>query len=314
MAPLTAEETENINFSALTDEQIERARADLQLDFALELRGIGRYRCNIFHQRLGWDGSYRIIPNQVPTIEQLGLPPTVKLFTEYHQGLVMITGASGSGKTSTAYALLDLVNQRRKDHIITVEDPVEYILPPKQCQVMQREVGRHTRTFGAALRAALREDPDIILVGELRDYETTSIAISAAETGHLVFGTLGTSSAARTVARIVDAYPASQQEQVCTMVAESLRGVITQLLLPRKDNRGRVLAYEILVNTSGIAQQIKDGKSHLITSLIQNGKRQGMVLMDESLRRLHAEGLISGRTAYRYADNKTAFEPIKDQE
>ncbi|MCC5874636.1 MAG: PilT/PilU family type 4a pilus ATPase, partial [Candidatus Sumerlaeia bacterium] len=296
--PLSPELAQQLNFSALNETQAEQALRDLQLDFALEVRGVGRYRCNVFKHRLGWDGSYRVISTKIPTVEDLGLPTSVKVLTEYQQGLVMITGPGGSVKTTTAYALLDLVNQRRRDHIITVEDPVEYILRPAKCQIMQREVGRHTKSFATALRAALREDPDIILVGEMRDLETTSIAISAAETGHLVFGTLGTSTAARTVARIVDVYPISQQSQVCVMVAESLRGVITQKLLPRRDHQGRVLAYEILINTSGIAQQIKEGKSHMINSLIQNGKRQGMCLMDDTLRKLQESGVISGSMAY----------------
>lgn len=312
--PLSSEQAQQLNFSALTESQVEVALKELQLDYALEVRGVGRYRCNLFKHRLGWDGAYRVIGNHIPTVEELGLPAGVKVLTEYQQGLVMITGPGGSGKTTTAYAMLDLVNQRRRDHIITVEDPVEYILAPAKCQVMQREVGRHTKSFAAALRAALREDPDIILVGEMRDLETTSIAISAAETGHLVFGTLGTGSAARTVARIVDVYPSNQQSQVCIMVAESLRGVITQFLLPRRDNQGRVLAYEILINTSGIAQQIKEGKSHLINSLIQNGKRQGMCLMDDTLKAFHQQGLISGNIAYRYSENKPAFEAIKNEE
>ena len=190
---------------------------------------------------------------------------------------------------------------------------MEYVIPPKSCQVTQREVGRHTNSFATALRAALREDPDIILVGELRDLETTSIAISAAETGHLVFGTLHTGSAIRTVARIVDVYPVSQQQQVSVMISESLRGVITQQLIPRRDGNGLALALEVLVNTSGVAMQIKEAKTHMIPSLMQAGKRQGMVTMEESLTALHRAGLITGREAHRRANNKQPFEAIKEE-
>jgi twitching motility protein PilT len=312
--PLTSEMAEELNFSGLTDEQKAVATDKQQIDFSLEVPGIGRHRCNVFKQRLGWDGAYRIVRATVPTLAELGLPAHLTMFTEYHQGLVMLTGGAGAGKTTTAAAMLDIVNGARKDHIITVEDPIEYILPPKQCQVMQREVGPHTQSFANALRAALREDPDIILVGEMRDLETTSISISASETGHLVFSTMPTSSAARTVARIVDFYPIAQQSQVQTMVAESLRGVITQLLFPRRDGKGCVIAAEILVNNSGIAQQIKEGKTHMITSLIQSGKKAGMALMDDSIMGLLTSGQISGREAYRRASNKNAFEANKDQD
>lgn len=312
--PLTPEQAEAINFSGLTEEQQKVARDRMQIDFALEIPKVGRHRCSVFHQRTGWDGVYRLVPAEVPTLEQLGLPGSLRIFTEYTQGLVMVTGPGGSGKTSTVAAMLDVVNANRTDHIITVEDPIEYLLEPKQCQVTQREVGRHTNSFAAALRAALREDPDIIFIGELRDLETTSIAISAAETGHLVFSTLHTGSAMRTVARIVDVYPVTQQAQVCTMVAESLRGVICQQLIPRRDGNGRAMALEVLVNTTGVSQQIKEGKTHMLTSLIQAGKKSGMMLMEDSLLRLHTEGLISGREAYRRATNKQPFERIKDDE
>ncbi|MBI1289892.1 PilT/PilU family type 4a pilus ATPase [bacterium] len=314
MEPLTPERAKELNFSALTPEQAAEATELQQLDFALEIPGVGRHRCNVFKQRLGWDGAYRIVSAGIPTIEQLGLPPAVKMFTEYHQGLVMITGSGGAGKTTTAAALLDIVNGHRPDHIITVEDPIEYVLSPKKCQVTQREVGRHTQSFGNALRAALREDPDIILVGEMRDKETTAISISASETGHLVFSTMNTSSAARTVARIVDFYPVTQQAQVLTMVAESLRGVITQQLVPRKDGRGAALAPELLVNVSGVAQQIKEGKTHMISSMIQSGKKYGMVLMDESLMNLVNGGIISGREAYKRAANKIGFESVRNND
>lgn len=306
--PLSPGDTETLAMAGLRPAQEEEARKHYQFDFSLEIPKLGRHRCSIFNHRLGWDAAFRIIPAEIPTIEQLGLPDTVRQFTEYHQGLVMITGSGGAGKTTTAAALLDLVNANRDDHIITVEDPVEYILSPRRCQVMQREIGRHTQSFANALRAALREDPDILLIGELRDLNTTAISISAAETGHLVFATMNTSSAMRTVSKIVDFYPSSQQSQVQTMVAESLRGVITQQLVPRADGEGVVLATEIMVNTSGIATQIKDGKTQMLVSLIQGGKKQGMRLMDESLMNLLQQNLISGEEAYQRAANKKNFE------
>lgn len=310
---LTSEGAEELVFSCLTPEQVVTARENQQLDFALEIPKVGRHRCNLFKQRLGWDGAFRIIRANVPTLEELGLPPILKVLTEYNQGMVLVTGSSGAGKSTTAAALVDLVNSTRRDHIITVEDPVEFVMQAKLCQMTQREVGRHTESFAKALRAALREDPDIIMIGELRDFETVSIAISAAETGHLVFGTLPTSSAARTVARLVDFYPIAQQSQVSTMVAESLRGVITQNLVPRKDGTGQALALEILMVTPGVSQQIKEGKTQMITSLIQSGKRYGMMLMDDSLMKLYKDGIITGRDAYKRANNKIGFEPFKEE-
>lgn len=313
MDPLTPDRAMDLNFSVLTEEQRLQAQEAQQLDFAIEVANQGRYRCSVFKQRLGWDGAYRIVASRIPTVEELGLPESLKILTEYNQGLVMVSGPGGSGKTTTVAALVQLVNLHRKDHIITVEDPIEYVFQPASCQIIQREVGRHTVSFAAALRAAMREDPDILLIGEMRDLEATSIAITAAETGHLVFGTMHTGSATRTVSRIVDLYPLTQQAQVRTMVAESLRGVITQQLIPRKDGNGRVLALEIMMSTSGISQQIKEGKTHLLRSLIQGGKRQGMVLMEDSLMALYNQGLISGRTAWQSAMHKQNFEPFKDQ-
>ncbi len=303
---------EQLVLGNLSSEDLMIAKEKQQLDYSWEIPGAGRHRCNVFKTRLGWDGAYRIISNAVPTIEQLGLPQSIKQLSEFAQGLVMVTGPSGSGKTTTVAAMLDLVNSTRREHIITVEDPVEYIIPGKMCQITQREVGRDTQSFAKALRASLREDPDIIFVGEMRDEETTSIAISASETGHLVFGTMHTSSAARTVARIVDVFPLNQQSQIMTMVAESLRGVIAQMLVPRRDGQGRALALEVMVNTSGIASQIKDGKSHLVSSAIQSGKRQGMMLMDDSLMALYQQQLISGHDAWLRASNKKQFEAIKE--
>lgn len=305
--PLTASQTESLLFSALSNEQATTAKENHQLDFAFELAGIGRHRANIYKQRIGWDGAFRIVSSQVPSLEDLEVPKVLSKLTQYHQGLILVTGPAGCGKTTTVASMIDYINKQRSDHIITVEDPVEYVIHPDQCQVTQREVGPHTQSFSNALRAALRQDPDVIMVGELRDLETTSIAISAAETGHLVLGTLHTSSAIRTVARIMDVYPPSQRAQICLMVAESLRGIISQQLIPRKDQRGRVAAMEILLFTTGVAQIIKEGKTHQLLSHMQAGRKLGMKTMDDALLELVETGLITGDEGYLRAENKAPF-------
>lgn len=307
-SPVTPEKAERWNLSVLNAEQQADLNKDRQLDFAFGLPGLGRYRANVFHQRLGVEGSYRFIPEEVPTIDELRLPKVLEKLTGYTQGLNLVTGPGGSGKTSTVAAMLEYINRHRHEHIITVEDPVEYIFTPQNCQVTQREVGTHTESFANALRTALRQDPDVIMIGELRDLETTSISITAAETGHLVFGTLHTSSAIRTVARILDVYPPAQRGQICLMVAESLRGIMSQQLIERKDGRGRVCAMEVLLVTTGVTQVIKEGKTHQLVSHMQSGRRQGMISMDDSIMELMQAGLISGREAYAHAENKSMFE------
>lgn len=311
---LTPQKTEKLVLTGMTEEQRAELYEKQALDFALELPGLGRHRCNVFRQRLGWDGVYRLISNKPPTLEGLGLPPVIANLADYAQGMVLVTGAAGCGKTTTIAALVDLINSTRDEHIITVEDPIEYVIPPARSHVMQREIGRHTLDFAAALRAALRQDPDVIVVGELRDLETISIAISAAETGHLVLGSLHTGSAARTVARILDVYPVKQRDQVRTMLSESLRAVISQQLVPRRDGHGRVAALEVLIVNSGVSALIRDDKAHQMASAMQSGRRQGMRTMDDSLAELAQQGLISGREAYRRAENKAAFEAMKEQD
>ncbi len=313
MAPLSAEESELLNFSLLSGSQTTQLLKDQNLDFGLDLGKSGRFRCNIFRQRLGWDGVYRVISQEIPSLEQLGLPATVKNLTEYYQGLVLVTGPTRSGKTTTVASMVDLVNRSREDHIVTIEDPIEYVHEPIACQVTQREVGPHTESFSKALRAALREDPDIILVGELRDMDTMSIAISAAETGHLVFGTLHTGSAARTISRVLDVFPIKQQEQITLMISESIRGIVSQRLLPRADGEGMVLAAELLVTTSGVSSLIKEGKLHQLVNAMQAGKRQGMQTMDDALMELARSGVVSGEDAWRNAENKSAFEALRSQ-
>ncbi|MBX7246626.1 MAG: PilT/PilU family type 4a pilus ATPase [Candidatus Sumerlaeaceae bacterium] len=310
--PLTPERSKDINFSALNESQAARVIRQWQVDFPLEISGLGRHRANVYHQRLGWEGSYRIIQDQIMSIQDLRMPPEVVALTNHVRGLIIITGPAGSGKTTTLAALVNHINETRTGHIVTVEDPIEYVIPPKRCQITQRDIGEHTTSFATALRAALRQDPDVIVVGELRDHETAAISISAAETGHLVFGTLHTSSATRTVSRLIEVFPASQRAQICTMVAESLRGVICQQLIPRIDVPGFAMALEVLIFTSGVIQQIKEGKTHQLPTLIQSSKKQGMLLMDESLMELYQAKIISGREAFARAENKPLFESFKD--
>lgn len=314
MPPLSAEFAEQLNFQLLNEDQREILCEKLNLDYALQLEGLGRHRCNVFHQRLGWNGVYRIIPNDLPTIEGLGLPQVCKDLTDHHQGMVLVTGPKGSGKSTTVAAMINFVNKHRDDHVITVEDPIEYVHKPIKCQMTMRQMGTHSANFGMALRAALREDPDIILVGELRNHETISIALSAAETGHLVFGTLHTGNAARTVSRILDVYPIKQREQITTMISESMRGIISQQLIPKKDKSGLALALEILIITQGVSSIIKEGKFFQLVSLMQSGKKVGMCTMDDSIAALFRDGVISGREAYARSENKQLYEAVKDEE
>jgi len=305
--PLTHEECKNLIYEIITSKQIEEFEEDKDLDFSHEADGIGRFRANICMQRKGIEGSFRLIPTEVPTIDELGLPETVKKLTNYKQGLILVTGPTGVGKSTTLAAMLNEINVHRKEHIITIEDPIEYIHASKSCLVNQREVGKHTLSFQKALRAALREDPDIIFVGEMRDLNTMSMAITAAETGHLVFGTLHTSSAHKTVDRIIDIFPPDQQPQIRTMLSESLKGVISQVLLRRVDGNGMVAVLEILVGTLSLANLIRDGKTFQIPSIMQTGRHVGMQTMDDALAEKVEEGAVTPIEAYQYATNKAPF-------
>lgn len=264
----------------------------------------GRYRTSVVRQRLGIDIVFRIINTNTRTMDDLGLPEHLKLLTRYHNGLILVTGSVGSGKSTTLAALVDQINAERREHIITLEDPIEYVLQPRRCHITQREVHTHTQSFGAALRAALREDPDVIMVGEMRDLETISLAITASETGHLVLGTLHTGNASRTLDRLLDVFPEDQQEQIRIMVSESLRGVISQQLIPRADGQGRVLALETLTNTPAVANVIREARTYMLPGIIQTGKKQGMQLMDDALLDLYKAGLISPEETYARAEHK----------
>jgi twitching motility protein PilT len=275
-------------------------------DFAYELEGLARFRCNALRERRGAGGVFRVIPTEVVTVEQLGIPPELQQLCHLNKGLVLVTGPTGSGKSTTLCALIDLVNRVRKDHVITIEDPIEFVHRNKQCMITQRQVGQHTTSFKSALRAALREDPDIILVGELRDLETVSIAIETAETGHLVFGTLHTSTAASTVDRVIDQFAADRQEQIRVMLSESLKGVIAQTLCA-KIGGGRVAAREVLLSVPAISNLIREGKTFQIPSVIQTSRRLGMITLTDALIELVDANIVEAREAYAKALDKTAI-------
>lgn len=302
-AKLTSDETAALAEGFLTDAQKVQLNERGDADFAYA-NSFGRFRTSVVRQRLGIDLVFRIINTRVRTMDALGLPESLKLLTRYHNGLILVTGSVGSGKSTTLAALIEQVNLERREHIITLEDPIEYIFEPKGCHITQREVHTHTQSFSAALRAALREDPDVIMVGEMRDLETISLAITAAETGHLVMGTLHTSNASRTLDRLLDVFPVDQQEQIRIMVSESLRGIISQQLVPRVDGQGRVLALETLTNTPAVANVIREGKTYMLPGIIQTGKKQGMQLMDDALGALQDAGLITADEANARAEQK----------
>ena len=305
--PIDSEDAERILHGQLDAEQTEVLEEQMQLDLAFSIEGIGRFRSNIYRQQRGLDGVFRIIPPTPPTLAELGLPDDLQRFSDYHQGIVLFTGPGGCGKSSTMAALVSLLNQKRPDHILTIEDPIEYVHEPAECVVNQREVGPHTESFARALRAALREDPDIIVIGELRDLETVSLALTAAETGHLVLATLHTASAIPTINRLIGVFPPEQQAQIRTMVSESLRVIISQRLVPRADGEGRVPALEILVNNKAIGNLIRENRTFQIKSILQTGAREGMTLLDASLTRLVKEGTITKEAAKEVAIDPKQF-------
>lgn len=272
----------NILYEIMPERNRIQFEEEWDTDFAYEISGLARFRCNVFRDRNGPGGVFRVIPSEILGFEELNLPTSLKDLCYLTKGLVLVTGPTGSGKSTTLAAMIDLINETREDHIITIEDPIEFVHPNKKCLVNQREIGVHSKSFKNALKAALREDPDVVLVGEMRDLETISIAIETAETGHLVFGTLHTTTAASTVDRIIDQFPPSQQNQVRMMLSESLKGVISQTLLKKKGG-GRVAAHDILRGTSSVANLIREGKTFQLPSIMQTGSTHGMQLLNESI-------------------------------
>ncbi|MBA7498316.1 Twitching mobility protein [subsurface metagenome] len=304
---LTPEITHEMIYSILSEKQKTDFEKFGELDLSYELENVSRFRVNVFKHRRGEAAAFRLIPEKIKTLSELGLPSILSEFTEKDKGLVLITGPTGSGKSTTLAALIDIINKKRYDNIITIEDPIEFIHSHKNCLISQREVGSHTKSFASALRNALREDPDVILVGEMRDLETISMALTAAETGHLVFSTLHTISAAETVERIIDVFPPHQQNQVRMQLAGSLLGVIAQTLLPTLDEKGRVPALEIMIANAAVRNLIREGKAYQIPSTIQISKKDGMQSLDQSLKDLVMEDKISREDALKKAIDKKAF-------
>lgn len=305
--PLTSESNKEILFEILTPEQQDVLTRNKDLDKAYELEGVGRFRCNFLYQYRGIGAVFRIIPTDILTLEQLGMPEAVKKLAAYERGLVLVTGPTGSGKSTTMAAIIDRINDTVAKHIITIEDPLEFVHPNKKCIFSQREIGTHAENFAQALKVASREDPDVILVGEMRDLETISLALTCAELGILVFGTLHTNSAGKTIDRIINAFPAEQQAQTRTMLSESLKAVIAQQLLRTKDGKGRCAAVEVLIGSSALASIIREGKITQIDSLIQTGKTAGMQTMDHHLQVLIDEGKITRDAAREKAIDKSLF-------
>jgi twitching motility protein PilT len=290
--PLTAEDVHNMVFDIMSDGLRKTFQETYDVDFSFELGDVARFRVNVFRGRRGEGAVFRTIPTKVMTIEDLGLPNILKEICDKEKGLVLVTGPTGSGKSTTLAAMIDYINNKEEGHILTIEDPIEFVHSSKKCLVNQREVQTHTMSFTSALRGALREDPDVILVGEMRDLETISLALTAAETGHLVFGTLHTSSAPKTVDRIIDVFPAAQQEQIRIMFAESIQAVITQTLLKKKAG-GRIAGLEILIGTPAVRNLIREGKVHQIPSAMQTGQKQGMQTLDMALIELVRRNMVT---------------------
>jgi len=306
--PLVQEDLHAFLYDILTEEQRKRFERDKELDFALELKNVGRFRTNTFYTRRGEGAAFRYIPTQIKSLAELGLPEeTLNQLCDRKKGLILVTGPTGSGKSTTLAAMIDYINSTRYDHIITIEDPIEFIHGHKKCMVNQREVGSNTQSFTNALRSALREDPDVILVGEMRDLETTSLALTAAETGHLVLGTLHTMSAPKTVDRVIDVFPPEQQQQVRVMFAESIIAVISQVLLKKRDGNGRIAALEIMVATTAVKNLIREGKTHQLSSIIQTSQKVGMQNMEQMLKNLAMSGKIDFKEAKMYASNPELF-------
>lgn len=304
---LDNDELKTMLYEIAPEEKVKHFEETGDIDFGYEIPGLARYRCNFFMQKEGVAAVFREIPSKILTADELGLPPVCKKLAMLAKGMVLCTGPTGSGKSTTLAAMIDYANKERKDHIITVEDPIEFVHVSQGCVINHREVGTHTKSFAAALRGALREDPDIILVGEMRDLETIALALEAAATGHLVFGTLHTQSAGKTIDRIIDVFPANQQGQIRTTLSEALKGVIAQNLFKRADKKGRCAALEILVCTPAISNLIRESKTFQIPSAIQTGKKHGMQSLDDAILELLKKGWISPEEAYDKSIEKQRF-------
>ncbi|MBC7980199.1 MAG: PilT/PilU family type 4a pilus ATPase [Armatimonadetes bacterium] len=302
--PIKPHEAEKLARSFLSETEWNRLQERGDIDFAYA-GADGRYRASIVKQRLGLDMAFRIINGTIRGMQEIGLPVEHLIpLTRYQNGLILITGSVGSGKSTSLASIVDFINTDRDDHILTLEDPIEYVFESKNCHVNQREVHTHTESFAKALRGALREDPDVIMVGEMRDLETIQLALTAAETGHLVLGTLHTGNAPRTLDRVLDVFPTDQRDQIRVMVSESLRGILSQQLVPRIDREGRVLATELLVNTPAVSNCIREGKTYMLPGVMQTGKHVGMITLDESLRQLYVKGIISAEELLFRSDDK----------
>ena len=307
---LDSDELRGMLYEIAPEDKIKVFEETGDIDFGYEIPGLARYRSNFFMQKNGVAAVFREIPDTIMTIEQLKLPPVIGKLATLPRGLVLVTGPTGSGKSTTLAAIVHEANRSRKDHIITVEDPIEFVHQSQACIVNHREVGLHTKTFSTALRGALREDPDIILVGEMRDLETISLAVEAAATGHLVFSTLHTSSAPKTVDRVIEVFPHDQQEQMRSTLSDGLRAVVAQVLFKRIDIKGRVAALEILIGTAAVRNLIREAKTHQLPSMIQTGKKYGMMLLDDAIMDLLNKGMISADDAYMKANDKGRFRPL----
>src|SRR6186713_2435607 len=308
--PLENDDLKALVYEIAPEQKIKIFEETGDVDFGYEYPGFARYRANFFNQKSGISAVFRLIPSKVLTADDLGLPPVLKKFSMLKKGLVLVTGPTGSGKSTTLAAMIDWSNLHRKDHIITVEDPIEFVHRSQQSLINHREVGLHTKSFASALRGALREDPDIILIGEMRDLETIELALTAAATGHLVFGTLHTPSAPKTIDRVIDVFPANQQNQIRASLSESLKGVVAQALIKRIDKPGRVAALEVLVVDTPIANLIREAKTYQIPGMLQVGKKHGMQTLDDAIMDLINKAMISPEDAYSRSIDKNKFRPL----
>lgn len=305
--PLSEDEVRLLVYELLTDVQIRHFEECGELDCAHTIEGTARFRLHVFRRHPGLACAFRVIPHEVPTVASLGLPEAIPRMLEPRSGLILVTGPTNSGKSTTLAAMVDHLNTNTQGHIITLEDPLEFIHEPKNCLINQRQIGEHSTSFAEALRGALRSDPNVILVGEMRDLETIALALSAAELGLLVLGTLHTKSAAQTIGRVADAFPADQQAAVRLTLSEVLIGICSQQLLRRSDGSGRIAAFEVLIGTPAVKTMIREGKSHQVNNVIMTGKKEGMKLLDQYLRELIHHGLVTGEEAARYADEPEAL-------